>query len=233
MKKFDTGFGSRDILCTFARLSLSDFFTETPLKMKLLLPLFLIFLVMSCSKKSDDTPTNPATFVREITSVRITDFSVDTTWDSLPALTGSFSSPQYNLEFRDRDIFRDAADSLFIGIDKTDDVASDLQFDQAVRVPYIALEEYGPVIVSPDDSIRIASYASEQTFIAYNRLLSDSYQRFTGAISKYIFKRYYKRIRYTADIKLNMKDDKENIITLTGRLRSSKVRTTRTDMTVY
>jgi hypothetical protein len=233
MQEKTLGLTLRDNLNTFANPRLSCIFYKKLLKMKLLLPLFLACLVISCSKKDHDIPADPATFIREITSVKVNDLSVDTTLNSLPPLTGSFPSPESDLVFRNRELYRNAADSLYIAIDHTDSLASVLQFDQAVRIPSIVGEYRWDIIVLDKDSISITSYVSKHTFISYDRLHSNTSQSFTGPVSNYIFKRYYQRIHYTGELKLNVKDNEGNISTLTGRFRSSRVGTPFTDITVY
>jgi hypothetical protein len=196
----------------------------------------LIVLVIGCSKKEYTPQTDPTTFIRKIISVRAGNLSVDTTLDSLPPLTGSFSSPKYGLKFTNRELYNDADDSLFIAIYKPDSLASSLRFDQAVRLPPIVWGEYeqGQVsIVLQEDSLDIASFESRIIFVGYDRLQSNTSQTFTGGISNYIFKRYYKRVHYTGELKLNVKDSNGNNITLAGRFRSSKVGAISTAIRVY
>jgi hypothetical protein len=206
------------------------------MKMRFLLPLFLALLVIGCKKKAYDHPSDPTTFIREVTSVGAYNLSVDTTLDSLPPLTGSFSSPKYGLVFSNRELYGSADDSLFIAINQADSIASFLRFDRAVRLPSIVPGEYEPgsgSIVLQEDSLSIASFESRNIFVGYDRLHSNTAQTFPGAISSYIFKRYYNRIHYTGELKLDVKDNKGNIVTLAGRFHSSKVGIISTAITVY
>lgn len=56
----------------------------------------------------------------------------------------------------------------------------------------------------------------EHPFTAYDRPHSNTSQSSTRAVSNYIFKRYYTRIHYSGERKLNVKDNKGIIFTLTG-----------------
>jgi len=206
------------------------------MKMKFLFFLLLALLAMGCKKKDYDHSADPITFIREVTSVRAYNLSVDTTLDSLAALTGSFSSPKHGLVLSNRELYGSADDSLFIAINQADSIASFLRFDRAVRLPSIVSGEYEPragSMVLQEDSLSIASFESRNTFVGYDRLHSNSSQTFSGAISNYIFKRYYNRIHYTGELKLDLKDNKGNIITLGGRFHSSKVGMISTTVTVY
>lgn len=195
--------------------------------------LLLVLIVTGCTKEHNDLVKDPETmYVRKIESVAINHLAIDTTWDSLPPLTGSFSDMNQPVVFHDP--FTEAYDSLYLKILKADTSAFKVSFDQPVVLPDVSFgEDKLDSFLLPDDSLYIEAYETRQGFMRYDRRHSHYSETYTGSEGQYVYRRLYQRIQFTADVTLKIIDDRGNLLDLSGRLRGSKVGLTHTSMNAY
>jgi hypothetical protein len=203
------------------------------MKEKTLWYLLLVLIITGCTKEDIDLAKDPEIrYVRKIESVAINRLAIDTTWDSLPPLTGSFSNMNQSVAFQDP--FTKAYDSLYLYILKADTSVFNLAFDQPVILPDVTWgKDKLDSFLLPNDSLQIEAYETRQGFMAYDRRQSHYSETYTRSEGQYVYRRLYQRIQFAADVTLKIIDDRGNLLDLSGRLRGSKVGQTRTSMNVY
>lgn len=186
----------------------------------LYLPLGIALLALGCKKDNHALPNDPGNGISQIesiVSVKVMHISMDTSDILLDPLTGSFAPPVHSVELDN--ISTETFDSLYLNLEKNDK----FQFGKDLILPNIKFEEEGyESFVFPYYSVSINSYQTKESFPSY--ILPTSFRDTTGSreINGYTLERHYKRINFVADVQLTARDNKGNIIKLTGQLKGSK-----------
>lgn len=192
--------------------------------MKTLFLILVLFLLFSCSKNDVEPVVHeePA-YITEILSVRCSDNVVDSAWIHLDTIEKSFSPP---IKEFDNNLFSKVLDSLYIQLDPV----NNLYFKKPLLLPAVVINDFS-WLSTGSDSIRIGAFEITKGFRSSTHW--DISRKITGLINKYRLTGKYKRVYYSSDIKVNVRDNKGRVRTLKGQLKGSKFMEPFSNVTVW